>query len=99
MDPAEYAWVRARIQEALLALDADRVAAASSEGYARAIAGVREARRSTRDPKIAARLDAEIATLERERASLRKTGPASGSLQRNAALVSPRRAQIEAAGQ
>lgn len=97
-DPAEYGWVRARIQEALLALDADRVAAASSESYTRAIAALRQTRKSAPDAKTGARLDAEIATLERERASLRKSGPASASLKRNAALVSQRRAQIEAAG-
>jgi hypothetical protein len=98
VDPEEYGWVRARIQEALLALDTERVVAASSEAYARAIAGLREARRSARDAKTAARLDAEIATLERERANLRRRPPPPSSVQRNTALVSRRRSQIEAAG-
>lgn len=97
-DPGEFAWVRARIQEALLALDADRVFAASAESYARGIAAVREARKAARDPKTIARLDAEIATLERERGTLRRPGPGLPSVSRNAALVSRRRGEIEAAG-
>jgi hypothetical protein len=95
---AEFGWVRARIQEALLALDAERAASAAAESYARGTAALREARRATKDPKTAARLDAEIATLERERAGLRRAAPGSSGLARNAALVSRRRAEIEAAG-
>jgi hypothetical protein len=98
-DPGEFAWVRARIQEALLALDADRVFAAAAESYARGIAAAREARKAARDPKTIARLDAEIATLERERGTLRRPGPGLPSVSRNAALVSRRRGEIEAAGQ
>lgn len=97
-DPVEFAWVRARIQEAILALEADRVAAASAESYARGIAVLREARKTARDPKTAARIDAEIATLERERATLRRAGAGAAQLSRNAAIVAPRRAEIEAAG-
>jgi hypothetical protein len=97
-DPGEFTWVRARIQEALLTLDADRVFAASSESYARGLAALREARKAARDPKTAARLDAEIGTLERERGTLRKPGPGLPSIARNAALVSRRRGEIEAAG-
>lgn len=98
LDPLEFAWVRARIQEALLALEADRVASASLESYARGIASLREARKAARDPRTAARLDAELATLERERAALRKGGPPAASVSRNAGLVARRRAEIEAAG-
>src|ERR1700687_531330 len=47
-DPAEFAWVRARVREAMLALEADRVAAAAAESYARALAALREARRAGR---------------------------------------------------
>jgi hypothetical protein len=97
-DPGEFAWVRARIQEALLALDADRVFAASAESYARGIAALREARKAARDPKTLGRLDAEIATLERERGTLRRPGSGIASVSHNAALVSRRRAEIEAAG-
>ena len=96
-DPGEFAWVRARLQEALLTLDADRIFAASAESYARGIAAVREARKAARDPKTIARLDAEIATLERERGTLRRPGPGLSSVSRNAALVSRRRAEIVAA--
>ncbi len=66
-DPGEFAWVRARIQEALLALDADRVFAASAESYARGIAAAprgaqggpgsedhRAARRGDRDARARA---------------------------------------------
>jgi len=97
-DPAEIAWVRARIAEALLALDAKQVTDAVSESYAAAITRLRETRRSERDPKTAARLDAEIAGLERERATLRKgegTGPA---VAKNAARIAPRRAELSALG-
>ncbi|HEY2797621.1 MAG TPA: hypothetical protein VGK26_07010 [Thermoanaerobaculia bacterium] len=97
-DPGEFAWVRARIQEALLALDADRVFTASAESYARGLAALREARKAARDPKTIGRLDAEIATLERERGTLRRPGPGIASVSHNAALVSRRRAEIEAAG-
>ena len=97
-DPVEFAWIRARVREALLALESDRVTAAAAESYARALSVVREARRSARDPKTIARLDSEIAGLERERAALRKENPPSAALQRNAARLAPRRAEIEAAG-
>ncbi len=97
-DPGEFTWVRARIQEALLALDADRVFTAAAESYAKGLATLREARKAARDPKTAARIDAEIATLERERATLRKPHPGLPSISRNAALVSRRRGEIEAAG-
>ena len=97
-DPAEIAWVRARIVEALLALEARQVTDAAFESYGGAIARLREARRSTRDPKTAARLDVEIAGLERERASLRKgESPAPASL-KNAARLAPRRAELLALG-
>lgn len=96
-DAVEFAWIHARIREALLTLDADRVAAAASEAYARGLAALRDARKSARDPKTTARLDAEIAALERERATLRRANPASSAASRNAALLAPRRGQIETA--
>ena len=97
VDPAEFAWVRARIAEALVALDARQVGEAAYEAYGSAVARLRETRRATHDSRAAARLDAEIATLERERGTLRRseaTSPAS----RNAARLAPRRAELERIG-
>jgi hypothetical protein len=97
-DPVEIAWVRARIVEALLALEARQVTDAAFESYGGAIARLREARRSTREPKTAARLDVEIAGLERERASLRKGEPPAPASLKNAARLAPRRAELLALG-
>jgi len=97
-DPVEIAWVRARIAEALLALDAKQVTDTVSESYGAAIARLRETRRSERDPKTATRLDAEIAGLERERAALRKGEGPGPAVARNAARVAPRRAELAALG-
>ncbi len=97
-DPVEIAWVRARIVEALLALEARQVTEAAFESYGGAIARLREARRSTRDPKTAARLEVEIAGLERERASLRKGEPPAPASLKNAARLAPRRAELLALG-
>ncbi len=97
-DPVEIAWVRARIVEALLALEARQVTDAAFESYGGAIARLREARRSTRDPKTAARLEVEIAGLERERASLRKGEPPAPASLKNAARLAPRRAELLALG-
>lgn len=97
-DPAEIAWVRARITEALLALDAKQVTDTVSESYVSAIARLRETRRSERDPKTATRLDAEIAGLERERAALRKGEGPGSAVAKNAARIAPRRAELAALG-
>ena len=97
VDPDELAWVRARIAEALLALDARQVSEAAADAYAAALARLRETRRTTSDAKVAARLDAEIASLEKERASVRRPVPASAAM-RNAAVVAVRRAEIERVG-
>jgi len=97
-DPVEIAWVRARIVEALLVLEASQVTEAASDSYGAALARLREARRSTRDPRTAARLDVEIAGLERERASLRKGEPPAPSSLKNAARLAPRRAELLALG-
>jgi hypothetical protein len=96
-DPAEFAWVRARITEALLALDARQVGDAVYEAYGPALARLRESRRATREPKTAARLDAEIAALERERGAVRHSDAASPA-SRNAARVASRRAELERVG-
>jgi len=97
VDPAELAWVRARIAEALLALDARQVTDAASETYAATLSRLRETRRAARDPKTASRLDAEIAALDKERATLHRPVSAS-SASRNAALVAPHRAELERVG-
>jgi len=97
IDPAEFAWVRSRIAEALLALDARQVSDAAGETYAATLARLRETRRATRDARTAARLDAEIAALEKERAALHRPVPASPA-SRNAALIAPRRAELQRSG-
>lgn len=97
IDPAEFSWVRARIAEALLALDARQVDDAAAETYTATLARLRETRRATRDAKTAARLDVEIAALEKERSALHRPVPASPA-SRNAALVAPRRAELERVG-
>ena len=97
VDPVEFGWIRARIVEALVALDARQVGDGAYESYGAALARLRDARRSTRNPRAAARLDAEIATLERERSTLRhadETSPAA----RNATRVAPRRGELERIG-
>jgi hypothetical protein len=92
----EVAWTRARIIEALVALDDRRVRDASAEAYAKAIAALRQARQSTRDPARARTLDEQVATMERERAAIRRgetPAPAAGE---NMRRVARRRAEIEA---
>jgi hypothetical protein len=98
LDPAELAWIQARIVEATSALDARAVTDAVDETYGRAIAAVREARRATSDPRAAAKLDSEIAGLERERAALRKSPRFGPAVRHNAERVSARRAEIEPLG-
>ena len=97
VDPAEFAWVRARIAEALLALDGRQVSDTAAENLAAALSRLRETRRATRDSRTAARLDTEIAALEKERAALHRLVPASPA-SRNGALVAPRRAELERYG-
>ncbi len=97
-DPLEIAWVRARIVEALQVLEAARVTDAALESYAGAIARLREARRSERDARTAARLDVEIAGLERERASLRRGAAPAAAAAKNAARAAPRRTELLALG-
>lgn len=95
---AEFDWVRARLVEALLALDSRRATAAVLESYGRAIATLRESRRGAVDPAAARRVDGEIAALERERATLRRPDPLLSVVAANAARVEKRRSEIEAAG-
>ena len=98
VDPDEFAWVRARIVEALVALDATRVREASAQTYARAIASLRETLRSVRDPRTSRTVEAQIAALERERAGIvRRSDPLPAALAANTRKVAPRRDELEAA--
>jgi hypothetical protein len=92
----EFAWTRARIVEVLVALDERRVREGLSETYARALAPLREARQSTRDPAALAELERQIAALEKERSGLRREEAPPPALARNIQRVSARRAEIEA---
>ncbi|HEV8611060.1 MAG TPA: hypothetical protein VGS98_13475 [Thermoanaerobaculia bacterium] len=98
VDPDEFAWVRARIVEALVALDESRVRQAAAETYARTIASLRQTLRSVRDPQTARTVEGEIAALERERAGLRAPDPLPADVAANARKVAARRAELEAAG-
>jgi len=98
VDPAEFDWIRARIFEALGVLDSRRVGESALESYGRAIASLRAAREAAADPKTGARIDAEIAAFERERAALRRPDPVAPAALANAARVEARRGEIEALG-
>jgi len=97
IDPDEFAWVRARIVEALVALDESRVREASAETYARAVASLRQTLRSVRDPSTARTIESQIAGLERERGGMRRADPLPPGLAANARKVAARRAEVEAA--
>jgi hypothetical protein len=97
VDPDRFGWVQARIVEALVALDARRVSDDAAETYGRALASLRETRRSVRDPATADALDAKIAQLDRERAGLRRAETLPPRVAANARRVAPRRAEIAAA--
>jgi hypothetical protein len=99
VDPDEFARVRARIVEALVALDESRVRRAAAETYARTIASLRQTLRSVRDAQTARTVEAQIAGLERERAGMRARGPLPVDIAANARKVAARRAELEAAGQ
>ena len=96
VDPDEFAWVRARIVEALVALDQSHVREASAETYARAIASLKETLRSVRDPQTARTIEGQIAALERERGGMRGADPLPADLAANARKVAARRAELEA---
>jgi hypothetical protein len=95
-DPDELAWVRARIVEALVALDQTRVRQASAETYARAIASLRTTLKSVRDPQTARTIEGEIAALERERSGMRNPDPLPVDIAANARKIAGRRAELEA---
>ena len=97
VDPDEFAWVRARIVEALVALDATRVRDASAQTYTHAIASLRTTLKSVRDPAIARTVESQIAALERERSGLRQADPLPAALAANSRKVAARRTELEAA--
>ncbi len=97
VDPDELAWVRARIVEALVALDASRVREASAQTYVRAIASLRTTLKSVRDPGTARTVESQIAALERERAGMRRADPLPAALAANTRKVAARRSELEAA--
>jgi hypothetical protein len=96
VSPAEFDWVRARILEALLALDSRQASAAVFDAYGHAIEALREARRGAVDRASAAKVEGEIAAFERERATLRRPDPLAAVVAANSARVEKRRAEIEA---
>jgi hypothetical protein len=97
VDPDEFAWVRARIVEALVALDASRVRDASAQTYTRAITSLRTTLKSVRDARTSRTVEAQIAALERERAGMRPADPLPPALAANARKVAARRSELEAA--
>jgi hypothetical protein len=98
LDPAEFTWVEARVIEALVALDARRVRAGAAETYARAVASLRQTRQRARDPATAAALDAQIAAMEREWGTVRRTETLTPALADNVRRVAGRRVEIAALG-
>lgn len=98
MDRGEFAWVQARVDEAILASDARRVRAASEETYARTIASLKRARESVKDADTARTLGDQIAALERERALVKGTESLAPAIASNARRVALRRADFDALG-
>jgi hypothetical protein len=95
VDPEEFAWVRARVVEALVFLDTAQVRSAADGTYARTIAAVREAAKSVKDRETQRRLNDQAALLERERASLKPPETPPAALAANARRVAARRADLE----
>lgn len=95
-DPDEFAWVRARIVEALVAEDEARVRGAAAGTYDRTIASLRKTLQSVRDRETAGIIQSQIAALERERGGMRRPDPLPSDIAANARLVGRRRAELEA---
>jgi hypothetical protein len=96
VDPVEFVWVRGRVLEALAWLDARRVQEGAAEAWTRSSAVLREARRESHDARTSARLDAEIAAIQKESAGVRRSDPGLAAGQRNGELVARRRGEIDA---
>jgi hypothetical protein len=97
MDSDELVWVRARIIEALAALDSRKIRNASEESYSRAIASLRRARETVKDKETLKTLNEQIAALEKEKASLKTLETLPASIMANSRRVAPRRADLEIA--
>lgn len=95
VDPEEFAWVRARIIEALVELETRRVRAAADATYARALASLRESRRGVKSGEAARSLDEQIAAMERERNATKREEPSPPAVIANARKITPHRAEIE----
>lgn len=96
IDPDEFAWVRARIIEALVARDGARVRDAAAGTYDRTIASLRKTLESVRDRETARIIQAQIAALEHERGGMRRPDPLPSDIAANARIVGDRRAELEA---
>lgn len=96
VDPDEFAWVRARIIEALVAQDEARVRSGAAGTYDRTIASLRKTLESVRDRETSRTIQAQIAALERERGGMRRPDPLPSDIAANARLVGSRRAELEA---
>ncbi len=96
LDPDEFAWVRARIVEALVAGDEARLRDAAAGTYDRTIASLRKTLESVRDRQTASTIQSQIAALERERGGMRRPDPLPSDIAANARLVGSRRAEVEA---
>ena len=97
VDPEEFGWVRARIVEALVALDTSQLRSSAEATYARTIASLRESAKSVKDRETLHRMEEQIAGLERERGSLKTGDKLPAAVASNARLVASRRTEIEAA--
>ena len=97
VDPEEFGWVRARIVEALVALDTSQLRSSAEATYARTIASLRESAKSVKDRETLHRMEEQIAGLERERGSLKAGDKPPAALAANARRVASRRTEIEAA--
>jgi hypothetical protein len=95
IDPDEYFWVRGRIVEAMVELQAERVRAAAEGTFARTLASLRESRNRAVEPGTARALDEQIAAMERERGAIRRADPVPPAVAANARLVASRRAEVE----
>ncbi len=95
ISPEEISWTRGRIVEAMVALEERRVRESSAEVYAKTIATLRAARAGVTNAERAKALEEQIATLERERSSLRSTETPEPALAANMRRVAARRAEIE----
>jgi hypothetical protein len=98
VDPEEFAWVRARVVEALVLLDARRVREEAAQTYARVIASLHETRKRVRDPATARAIEGEIGALERERAAAQRSETPPPAAAENARRLAARRAEVENPG-